>query len=459
MSGGRKAARAAEQKLERVAEELLTMLRARGVEHAEVAAGSGRELEVGVRNQAVELVKEAGSHGVSVRAVRDGRVAVSSTSDLQPETLERFADSLVEMTTLGEEDPLAAPPEPKELAKKWTDIDMFDPRTSRVTAERAIALATRGEKAAFRADKRITASEGASFSRSVHHTVLATSGGFVGARSGTYQSLVVQAIADDEGGKKRNGFDWTGGRFLEDLATPTHVGREAAKRAVAFLGARKMETGTYPVVFDKDAARGLVGLVASCVVGDAVYRQRSFLAKRLGDTIASSRVTLVDDPLLERGPGSRPFDGEGRRARKNVVVRNGVLQTFLLDTYSARKLKLKPTGSASGGGGIPHSSTSNFYLRAGRSTPESLLKGVKDGLYVVRMMGFGFDAATGNFSRGAEGFRIRDGELAEPVGEITVSRNLGEILTGIDRVADDLEFRTTIASPSFRVDAMTIAGE
>ena len=212
------------------------------------------------------------------------------------------------------------------------------------------------------------------------------------------------------------------------------------------------------MVFDKDAARAIVGLVAGCVLGDAVYRHRSYLGDRLGERIGSKLVTLIDDPALVRGPGSRPFDGEGRAVRKIVVARGGVLRSFLLDGYSARKLGLKPTGSAAGGGGIPHSSTSNFYLAAGRSRPESLPKGIERGLYVTRMMGFGFDPTTGNFSRGAEGFLIENGELGDPVGEITISRNLDDMLAGIDKVADDLEHKTSIASPSFRVDEMTVAG-
>jgi PmbA protein len=340
----------------------------------------------------------------------------------------------------------------------WPDLDLFDPQTDRIRADRGIALARTAERAAFRADKRITSSEGASFSRSSGHSVLATTGGFVGSKSGTYQSIVVQAIADDVGGKKRPGVYWTGGRFFAELEPADEVGREAARRAVRSLGSVKIETGVLPVVFDKDAARSIVGLVAGCVLGDAVYRERSFLRGKLGQRIGSKHVTLVDDPLVPRGPGSRPFDGEGRKVKKLVVCKSGVLESFVLDTYSARKLKLAPTGSAGGGGGVPHSSTSNFYLAPGKVKPGALLKGIDRGLFVLRMMGFGFDPTTGNFSRGAEGFLIEKGELTVPVGEITISRNLGEMLMGIDMVANDLDFRTSTTSPSFRVDRMTIAG-
>lgn len=443
------------------AEHAITTLRSLGVDHAEVSVGVGNELEVGVRKDEPELVKEAQSSGLSVRVMRSERVATSSTTDLAPEAVEAFLRTVVEMAEISEPDPMAAPPAPEELAdgNALPTLELFDPETDSIDAAQALELARAGERAAFAADKRISTSEGASFSRSSGHGVLATTGGFVGTRAGTYQSLVVQAVADDEGGKKRNGVYWTGGRFYADLEEADAVGAEAARRAVRTLGASKMATGQYPIVFDKDAARAIIGLVASCVLGDAVYRKRSYLASRLGESVAAAGVTIVDDPLVQRGPGSRRFDGEGRPVRAIPVIDQGVLSTFLLDTYSARQLEQSPTGSASGGGGIPHSSTSNFYLKAGDVAPESLLEGIETGLYVTRMMGFGFDAVTGTFSRGAEGFLIENGELTRPVGEITISRNLDEILHGIDAIGTDLDHRTSTAAPSFRVDHMTVAGE
>lgn len=453
--------RAIDKSLDRLADiaaRSLEQLRALGVDHAEVAVGTGRELEVSVRQGAVELVKEAGSSGLSVRVVHDGRVATSSTTDFRPESLAVFLARAVEMAQVSEPDPLAEPPSPKDLVRSWPELELFDPATDKIGAAKAIKLATAGERAALRADKRITASEGADFGRSSGCSVLATSGGFLGRSAGTYQSLVVQAVADDEGGKKRKGVHWTGGRFFADLEPAAAIGQEAAHRAVAQLGAVKIPTGRYPVVFEKNAARAIIGLVASCVMGDSVYRDRSYLKGRLGSTIASPLVTLVDDPLLPRGPGSRAYDGEGRKVGKIAVCKKGVLGSYLLDTYSARKLGLRPTGSASGGGGVPHSSTSNFYLVPGRAAPEKLLEGIERGLFVTRMMGFGFDPTTGNFSRGAEGFLIENGELGRPVSEVTVSRNLDELLRGIDKIANDLELKTSIAAPSFRVDEMTVAG-
>ena len=440
----------------------LEHLRARGVDHAEISVGQGEQLEVGVRQGEVELVKEAKSRGLGVRVVHGERVAVSSTTDLSRAAVERFLDRVIEMAELSEPDPLALPPDPKQLligAKaKFPALDMWDSKIAGIKADRGLRMALAGEKAAFKADKRVVSSEGASFSRGASHSVLATSGGFVARSAGTSGSLVVHVVADDEGGKKRNGYHWTAGRHFETLLSPREVGRVAAERAVRTIGSTKMDTGVYPVVFEREAARAILSLVASCVLGGAVYREQSYLAARLGTQVASARVSIVDDPLLLRGLGSRTHDGEGRAVRRNTVISGGKLRSFLLDSYSARKLKLRPTGSAGGGGSIPHAVTSNFYMKAGRSKPATLLRGIERGLYVTSMMGFGFDPVTGNFSRGASGFLIENGELSVPISEVTISRNLDELLQGIDAVADDLEHLSSVSAPSFRVDHMTISG-
>ncbi|EDM78315.1 peptidase U62, modulator of DNA gyrase [Plesiocystis pacifica SIR-1] len=444
--------------LEQAASHALDHLAKLGVDHAEISVAQGERLEAGVRQGEVELVKEAKSRGMNVRIVHGERVATSSTTDLGPQAVERFLARVVEMAELSEPDPLAVPPSPRELTKTFPTLDLWDPKMARVKADRALKLALRCEKAAFSADRRITSSEGATFARGAIHSVLMTSGGFLGRDAGTYASLSTQVICDDEGGKKRNGSHWTAARYMEDLLDPRVVGREAAQRAVRRLGASQMDTGVYPVVFDREIARAIVSMVGGCVMGDSVYRDQSFLKDKLGELVASNKVSIVDDPLLPRGLGSRRHDGEGRSVKVNPIVRAGRLDRFLLDTYSARKLKLRPTHAAGGGGGIPYATTSNLYMKKGRSKPVSLLRGIEKGLYVTSMMGFGFDPVTGNFSRGASGFLIENGELTRPVSEVTISRNLGDMLLGIDAVADDLEFTSSVAAPSFRVDYMTISG-
>jgi PmbA protein len=237
------------------------------------------------------------------------------------------------------------------------------------------------------------------------------------------------------------------------------VGEEAARRTLAKLGPRKPATQEIPVIFDPDAGRSILGLLGSCITGGAVWRKSSYLAEREGSVIASDLVTVVDDPLIKRGPGSRPFDGEGLLSRRNVVVQSGVLKMFLLDSYSGRKLDRPSTGNASRGSSAGvGASTTNLLLQPGSLSVEQLMADTDRALYVTGMMGFGFNAVTGDFSRGASGFWIEKGQRVHPVDEVTISLNLDDLLKGIDAVADDLDLRTSIAAPTFRVKSMTLAG-
>lgn len=444
--------------LQRRATQILAELQGLGVEHAELRLEHGESLTANVRDGALEQLGEAQSLSLSLRLVCAGRVATVTSSDLRPAALSPLLVRAVELARLAEEDPQAEPPPRRSLARRWPELDLFDATIRRLRADRAIRLALVAEAAALAADRRIDASGGAACSRTVSHALLATSGGFFGASAGTRVGLRAQVIAEDGDGLRRSGHYWSGGRHLASLEPPEAVGREAAHRAVRSLGAAPIESGVYPVVFSAEAAAGVIGLVSHCLLGDAVARQRSYLARRLGTMVASPLVTIVDDPLRARGPASRGFDGEGLATRRRVLVRRGELMGFLLDTASARRMGLPATASAGGGGGQVVPSASNFFLQVGRRGPRALLAGVRRGLYVRATLGFGFDPGTGHFSRGAEGMLIEDGQLTRPVGGVTISRNLDELLQGIDAVANDFELRTAIASPSFRVDAMTVAG-
>jgi PmbA protein len=243
------------------------------------------------------------------------------------------------------------------------------------------------------------------------------------------------------------------------MEDPEAVGKEAARRTVAKLGAEKIETGQLPVIFDPESGRGLLRLLFGVISGGAIYRKASYLIGREGTPVASQLCTIIDDPLIPRGPGSRPYDGEGLTSRKNVVVDKGVLKTYLFDTYSARKLGRVSNGCAGRGiGGGPHVTTSNFILQAGQTPAAEIIKQVPRGLYVTEMMGFGFNAVTGDFSRGAGGFLIENGQLGRPVTEITISANFNDLLRNIDAVGDDLDLRSSTACPTFRVSQMMIAG-
>ena len=429
-----------------------------GADGAEVLVRDGRELSVKVRLGEPELVKEAGSRGLGLRVIKDHRAAVTYTSDFSDAALTKLARDTVELAELSEPEPLADLPSPEEMARDVPDLGLWDDAVVAFDVAHAIERARIGEAAALKADKRVTNSEGAVFGRGMGASAFASSAGFSGSYRGTNASFAVEPICDDEDGKKRNGVYWTASRFASGLMDPEAVGLEAARRTLAKLGSRKVATCEVPVVFSPDAGRGLLGQFAGVMSGGAVWRRGTYLADREGTPVASPLCDIVDDPLLPHAPGSRPFDGEGLQTRTNTLVSGGVLRTFLCDVFAARKLNRRSTGSAGRGvGGGPHVTTSNLILRPGR-TPAAELERLPRGLYVTDLMGFGFNAVTGDYSQGASGFWIENGERAFPVSEITISANFDDLWKGVDAVGDDPDKRSSIQVPSFRVAKMTIAG-
>ena len=435
--------------------------RGAGADVAEASVHSGSHLSVKIRMREPELVEEAGSRALGLRIMVGQRVASTYTSDLSAAGQELLIEDALELAKLSEPDEFAGPPAAEDLSAEsdWVGLETYDDAVGEISADEALGRAFDGERAAFDFDPRITNSEGASFTRARGVSALVTSGGFAGSDRGTYASVVVTPVADDEGGKKRRGYHWSAARHYVDLESSQSVGEEAARRTIAQLGAKKLPTQELPVVFEKDAARSILGLFAGCTLGGSIWRKSSYLVDRVGSQVASELVTIVDDPLLSRAPGSRAFDGEGLLSRRNVVVKDGRLETYLLDTYSGRKLGLRSTASASRSpsGGIS-ASTSNLTLQPGTISRDELVADTKHGFYVTGMMGFGFNSVTGDFSRGASGFVIENGELGHPVSEVTISLNLDQLLHRIDAVADDVDHRTAIASPTFRVSSMTLAG-
>jgi PmbA protein len=440
------------------AEEMLSYALAAGAQAAEVLVRDRSELEVKVRLGEPELIKEAGSRALGLRVLRDHRVAVTYSSDFAPAAMRQFARESVELCELAEPDPLADLPERHEMAREVRDLDLWDETALSLDAAQALRLARQGEQAALQLDRRVTNSEGAVVGRVMGATAFASSAGFSGGYRGTSLSLVVAPVCDDADGKKRNGHYWTASRFASGLLDPELVGLEAARRTLAKLGSRKIATCQVPAVFAPEAARALLGQLAAVVSGGAVWRKSSYLAAREGTAVASPLVTVVDDPLRRRAPGSRPFDGEGLAARPNMVVSEGVLRSFLCDVYSARKLGRRSTGSAGRGvGGGPHVSTSNFILLAGK-TPPAELERLPQGLYVTDLMGFGFNPVTGDWSQGANGFWIDNGSRVHPVSEVTISINFDDLWKSIDGVGNDLDTRSSVQSPSLRVSRITVAG-
>jgi PmbA protein len=433
-----------------------------GADVAEAVVSESVHLSAKVRLGEPELLEEAASRSVGLRVMRGQQVAVAATSDLTEASLDGFVEDTIELATLAQPDPFAGPPSRELLSKseEHPDLDLYDPSIDAIDADYALAQATLGERVALASDPRLTNSEGATFSRVSGGSALVTNAGFRGAVWGTYVSFTVSPVADEgAGGKKRSGYAWSASRRLADLESAEAVGKEAARNTIAKLGARKIDTQEVAVIFEPEAARSILGLLASCVVGGAIWRKSSYLVGREGQHIASELITVDDDPLLARRPGSRPFDGEGLKARRNVVVENGVLKSYLLDTYSGRKLERPSTGNASRGGGASvGASTTNFVLQPGKTKREQLIADTSKALYVTDMMGFGFNPVTGDFSRGASGFWVERGQIAFPVSEVTISLNLDQLFKRIDVVCDDLDQRAAIASPTFRVSAMTVGG-
>jgi PmbA protein len=345
------------------------------------------------------------------------------------------------------------------FAEAQPDLRLLDPADRGLPVEARIARAREAEAAARGADPRITNSEGSEASSEFSAVHFGNSLGMRGSDESAQHGISCMPVARDASGMQTD-YWLSVGRRLADLEAPADVGREAARRALRRLGARRVPTAEVPVVFDAITARSLLGNLAACLSGYAVYRQASFLSGRLGQPIASARVTVIDDGRLPGGLGSKPFDGEGLPTRRNRLVDAGRLETWLLDSYSARKLGMASTGNASRGvGSAPGVGATNLWLEPADASLAEIVADTRRGLLVTSLFGHGFNAVTGDFSRGAAGLWIEDGRLTHPVEEITIAGNLGQMLLDVDAVGSDLLWQGRVASPSLRVARMTVAGE
>lgn len=443
-----------------IARRVVQQARKLGADIAEVSAAEGWELSAQARLGEVELVQEAGQRGLSLRVRRDDHVAASSTSDLRPEGLDRCVQYAIELLTLSQPDPDSRPADTHEMYRDTSvDLDLFDPDLEALGTDQAIQMALAAESAALRFDSRLNLSEGASFGRASGTSALVFSNGFEGLRRATRASIVASPVAEDSGGKRRRGHYYTAHRHLRGLESADSVGRKAAQRTLEQLGSRSVATCEAPVIFHPDAARSIIGTFADCILGGSLWRKSSYLVDRLGTQVASSSLNLVDDPLRKCGLGSRHFDGEGLPSKVNTIVENGVYVSPLLDCTSARKLGMRSTASAVRRGGHTAASISNLVMEPGSLDPQAIIADTKRGLFVTNMLGFGFNPSTGDFSRGASGFWVEDGQITFPVSEVTISANLDAMLKGIDAIGNDPIALSSVIAPTFRIGAMTIAGQ
>jgi PmbA protein len=430
-----------------------------GATGAECTVGEGEEFSAGVRLREVESLKQAGSRGAGIRVLVGRNTGSSRTSDLSPKGVEEMVRSALDLARVTTEDPHAGLPDTEELGALSTPLELYDEAVAELDTDWKIEQARLAEDTALSADPRIQNSEGAAFDSYVGSRAFANSSGFSGSyRTSSCGLSVVPVAKDGDGGMERD-YWHTSSRRAAAMESAEEVGRKAAARALRRLNARKLPTQRAPVIFEPRTARALLGELFDTVNGGAIYRHASFLAGKLGEQVASEALTIIDDATMPGLFGSTPFDDEGVRSRRTVVLERGVLKSYLLNSYCARKLGLKTTGNASRGlSGNAGVGNGNFYIDAGVVTEEAMLAQLPRGLYVTELIGATANIVTGDYSSGAAGVWIENGEFAYPVSEITIAGNLKRMLMEVSQVASNLEFRGSIASPTIMIQEMTISG-
>lgn len=435
-----------------------------GANGAECTLSEGEEFSAQIRLGEVESLKQAASRGVGVRVLLGQNTGSSYTSDLTPDGIRSMVAAAVRLASITTEDPHAGLPEPSELGACSADLELFDESIATLDPQWKIAQAKEAERVALSLDPRIQNSEGASFDSYLGTRVFASSAGFAGSYRISSCGLSVCPVAKVEGPEQKTSMErdyWhTSSRKLAKLEAAEEVGRRAAERTLRRLNPRKVATKKVAVILEPRTARSLLGDLFDAVNGGSIYRKASFLTGKLGEKVASELLTVVDDATMPGLFGSSPFDDEGVRSRRTVVLERGILKNYLLNTYAARKLNLKTTGNASrgitGNAGI---GAGNFYLLPGSTPADAILAGTPSGLYITELIGTSANTVTGDYSSGASGFWIENGEVAYPVSEITIAGNLKDMLLGIEQVGSDLEFRASVASPTIKIQEMTVSGQ
>ncbi|MCI1710105.1 MAG: metalloprotease PmbA [Chiayiivirga sp.] len=434
-------------RLSELARDVLARCRACGASQAEVGLNEDRGLNVGVRMGEVETIEHTRDRGLSLTVYFGQRKASASTADLDAGSIQTTIDQACAIARHTEEDAFAGLADAARMASEFPDLDLWHPWA--LDAAAAVELGLACEQAGRDADARIGNSDGASVSTGSSLSVYANSHGFVGRERSTSHSLSVALIAG-QGDAMQRDYWYTNACHPSDMEAPIAVGQRAAERTVARLSPRRAPTGEFPVIFAPEVARGLIGSLVSAVSGGALYRRASFLLDHLGKPVLPAGFEIVERPHLRRGHRSSAFDSEGVATCDSDLVRDGVLQRYVLGSYSARKLSLSSTGNA---GGIH-----NLVVKIGTQGLAQLCRDMGRGLLVTELMGSGVNLITGDYSRGAAGFWIEGGQIAYPVDEATIAANLRDMLLGIDAVGSDVDPRSHILTGSIRVARMTVAG-
>jgi len=447
-----------ENHLPELAADIVKQAQAAGATDAECSISEGEEFSASVRMRELETLKEAGSRAVGLRILIGKRTGSAYTSDFTPDGIRLMVQQAIELAEVTTEDPHLGLPDPSEFGSIPGDLGLYCPDVAEMETPFKISLAKEAEAAALDADPRIANSEGGSFDTNLSRTIFANSRGFAGEYRSSSCSLSAVPVAR-QGDSMERDYWYSLARSFSGLEKPADIGRIAAQRAVRRLGAVKVETQKVPVIFEPRTARSLLGNIFEAVHGESIYRQASFLTGKLGEKVAAEKLTVIDDGTIPGLFGTSPFDDEGVPTRRTVVIEKGVLKNYLMNTYTARKLGMKTTGNAArgitGNAGIGHG---NLFMEAGEKSPEEIIRSVANGFYVTELMGFGINIVTGDYSRGATGLWIRNGELAFAVSEVTIAGNLINMLQDLEYIGSDLEFRGSTAAPTLCIREMTVGG-
>jgi PmbA protein len=439
-----------------LAERMVKQSLKKGADAAEIYISSGRELSIEVRNGDIETVQEAATAGAGVRVFVKGRMAFASSNDLREAALDEAVGRAIAFAKITTADPDNVLPDDR------TTIDvpgLYDPEIANVPLAIKIELAKTVERLAMKVAG-VTKSAGSAFNEGEEEIVIANSLGMLKSHRATGCGFGVSVVAE-KGDQKSSGSESCSRRFFADLKKPEEVAAKAAREAVGMLDPKMVKTQKAAVIFDPDVAGALLRGIVGAVLGERVLQGASFLGKKLNKKIGSDLLTIIDDGTLPKGPASAPFDGEGVTTQKRVIIEKGVLKGFLYNTIVAKRAGVKSTGNAARGGftGLPDIGPHNFYLAAGTSKPEDIIKATKAGLWLKGITGYGINPVNGQFSGGAAGFWIEDGKVAFPVQKLTIAGTAEDMFNGIDMLGDDLDLNRGTTAPTFRITLLQIGGE
>ncbi len=437
-----------------LAKSIISKAMQKGADECDVFISMDEDFSIVIKDEEIESLKNAITKGLGVRVFKDKKIGFAYTTDFSNFALEKVTEEAILLAKNSTPEPENLLPENNNLKNK--EIKIFDPSIYSISIEQRIKTAKEIERKAKSYDRRIKV-ESTGFGSLIQRRTIANSNGFAGQYEGTIFEIYCSTIAT-ENSDSQTGFYNSVGRFIDDLEPPDVVATKSSDRAIKLLNPRKIKTGKYPVIFDPTTAPVIISYIATATNGKNSFRKMSFLSDKIGEKVARENITIIDDGCLDRKIGSKPFDDEGVATKEKSIIEKGVLKTFLLDSITARKFGQTPTGNAYRRyNTIPSPSPLNFYLKPGDESPEEIIKQVKEGLLVIKLIGFGVDIVSGDISKGASGLWIKNGEIAFAVDKITIADNLSNILKNISIIGNDLIFYGNIASPTFLVEEMTIA--